>query len=354
MKQRHRNILNIFHEFRIGLVIVVFALAIFQHGSALAKFTYFGTANQYQGRLICQRFGLRLVKDDSQEKHENILQAIAEGSKKLWIDATVTSDINVVKTSDGLELSYKPFVNTDIPTANHCIAIKKPNFKSVPCDSRMIPICENAGSGELFIMERWNITQAIELCKQRGLRLVRITDEEKHLEVLNFSRTLELGYNIWIDAYLNVTSGDLRTHEGTILTYIPDSFEEKIYNKSSCVIINTKVDESENTSTWMTEDCGSAKNVLCEESDDETLNVTTEPPTVINTTESTEVLQRIDDIDLNISQLLGGNFTLNMSIVLAQEILNDIQDVLDDIPVNDIDNIHPEMQKQFTKYPDNG
>ncbi|XP_070551925.1 polycystin-1-like protein 2 [Ptychodera flava] len=77
--------------------------------------------------------------------------------------------------------------------------------------------------------------------------------------------------------------------------------------------------------------------------------MTTKAPAISNTTEYLKILKRFEDIDAHISQLWKGNLTQNMSIVSAQEILDEVQAVYFDVMVHVDGNVNRERQRTFTK-----
>ncbi|XP_070549819.1 uncharacterized protein [Ptychodera flava] len=304
MKQRNRKNCPRFH---INLTIGV-VLAAFLHGSALARFTYFGFGSKFQGRLMCERFGLQLVKDDSEEKHERIVQA----NKYInylyyWIDATVSSDIEIVKTADGVELTYKPFADNYIPIANSCVSIRRKNWESRPCDNYGYPICENTSSAELVFFGKWNRAQAVELCQQFDLRLMQIRETADYYDALSFLSTSGEATCTFIDASFNTTSWEFKTNYESVLTHSPTRFDVKETEDGSCIMLCRDTG-------FGSLSCESKRHVLCEEMDDGNKNVTSNSSIVSNSTVPTKISERLNDIDLDILQLFEGNFTLNMTI----------------------------------------
>ncbi|XP_070551375.1 uncharacterized protein [Ptychodera flava] len=95
--------------------------------------------------------------------------------------------------------------------------------------------------------------------------------------------------------------------------------------------------------------CEGKNEVLCEENDDGNNKVTSNSSTVLNSSESTKISQRPDDIDIDILKLFEGNFTLNMTIQWVAGLFTKIQDVMDDILLDVSETLSTEIQTRLRK-----
>ncbi|XP_070543847.1 uncharacterized protein [Ptychodera flava] len=336
---------------RLGFRISVLALIAFVTSlNGSARFTFFGTRNQSSAKSLCERFGLRLVIDDSVEKHQSLVKAIAEdgvSSFHFWIDAHVTTDENQVKTSDGIELSYKPFAADTSLNENDCVTIVGAAWKSVTCSGNFHHFCENASSSELVFMSARHNTKAHELCQRVGLRLARINGNAQYLEALDtvggMMRPTER--LCWIDAYIDDTSGEVIARDGSVVTYRPRQF----YDDGSYPCLSLFFTFGRNDG-WRSVSCIQKNNVLCEETGNihDELTVSASP---YHTTgaESLKISQSIDEINRYVLQLSAENFTLNASIILAQGTLNKIQDITDAVLSNASEGIDVELKRHYTE-----
>ncbi|XP_070549839.1 uncharacterized protein [Ptychodera flava] len=218
---------------------------------------------------------------------------------------------------------------------------RKENWESRPCNRYSYPICENAGSAELVLMHGWNKTKAVELCEQFDLRLLRIRDEAGYYDTLDVLNAAGIDLCGLIDVSINITSGELKTNYESVLTQSTARFDVYYSDGGSCILLCWD-------GVFESTTCASKQHVLCEEIDDGKNNVTINV-TVLNSTESTKISQRLNDIGIDILKPFEVNFTLDMTVQWVAGLFTKIQNVLDDILLDVSENVNIEIQRHVTK-----
>ncbi|XP_070568693.1 serine-rich adhesin for platelets-like isoform X2 [Ptychodera flava] len=259
--------------------------------SGCITFTLFNWRTNTETFEFCERYGLSVVKDDSEDKHQHILSVLNEegmADNSFWIDARLQTDRSVVLTSDGETLTFKPFKKKFPKNFGDCIQLIKEEWRDIGCDSKKNMICENTTSSDLLIVAKKHQEAGYELCRNFGLNLLTDSTEAKHERIKKFVVEIQNpNFGSWLDA--RITAGnevtqsetvEVTTGSGELVEHTPFAPNQTLHT-GMCIRISCQ-----QGCMWYTENCTSdARMFTCEDGEVEILtfdcrgniNTTTDP-----------------------------------------------------------------------------
>ncbi|XP_070568692.1 uncharacterized protein [Ptychodera flava] len=265
--------------------------------SGCITFTLFNWRTNTETFEFCERYGLSVVKDDSEDKHQHILSVLNEegmADNSFWIDARLQTDRSVVLTSDGETLTFKPFKKKFPKNFGDCIQLIKEEWRDIGCDSKKNMICENTTSSDLLIVAKKHQEAGYELCRNFGLNLLTDSTEAKHERIKKFVVEIQNpNFGSWLDA--RITAGnevtqsetvEVTTGSGELVEHTPFAPNQTLHT-GMCIRISCQ-----QGCMWYTENCTSdARMFTCEDGEVEILtfdcrgniNTTTDPGLAVAT-----------------------------------------------------------------------